>query len=176
MSPNAGGGGEWRSLSQWVQLYTGAQINFGDLTPYLTYGQDVWDRVSKCFVRDPTSLVVGSFGEDPMFRKTYNVTCISLVLYPERWKITTEWHPILVLDIYIFLQLNICFWSNRKLRSPSTSTVASRAWETSTRNKTRKFILTYHFIVKFFLHSYTTFTVLTSAYPLCHTDTYVFSA
>jgi hypothetical protein len=27
----------WRSLSQWVQLYTGAQINFGDLTTYLTY-------------------------------------------------------------------------------------------------------------------------------------------
>ncbi len=27
-----------RDLSQWVQLYTGAQINFGDLTPYLTYG------------------------------------------------------------------------------------------------------------------------------------------
>ncbi len=35
-SPNAGGGGELRGLSQWVQLYTGAQINFGDLTPYLT--------------------------------------------------------------------------------------------------------------------------------------------
>ncbi len=37
MSPNAGGGGEVRGLSQWVQLYTGAQINFGDLTQYLTY-------------------------------------------------------------------------------------------------------------------------------------------
>ncbi len=36
--PNAGGGGQLRDLSQWVQLYTGAQINFGDLTPYLTYG------------------------------------------------------------------------------------------------------------------------------------------
>jgi hypothetical protein len=24
-----------RGLSQWVQLYTGAQINFGDLTPYI---------------------------------------------------------------------------------------------------------------------------------------------
>ncbi len=32
------GGGELRGLSQWVQLYTGAQINFGDLTPYLNYG------------------------------------------------------------------------------------------------------------------------------------------
>ncbi len=35
MSPNAGE----MSLSQWAQLYTGAQINFGDLTPYLTYGR-----------------------------------------------------------------------------------------------------------------------------------------
>jgi len=40
MSPNAGGGRELRGLSQWVQLYTGAQINFGDLTPYLTYGNN----------------------------------------------------------------------------------------------------------------------------------------
>ncbi len=31
-----GGGGTLRGLSQWVKLYTGAQINFGDLTPYLT--------------------------------------------------------------------------------------------------------------------------------------------
>ncbi len=42
MSPNAGGKGGGNcgvsaGLSQWVQLYTGAQINFGDLTPYLTY-------------------------------------------------------------------------------------------------------------------------------------------
>jgi hypothetical protein len=38
MSPNAGGRGVLRGLSQREQLYTGAQINFGDLTPYLTYG------------------------------------------------------------------------------------------------------------------------------------------
>jgi len=37
MSPNEGGGVELRGLSQRVQLYKGAQINFGDLTPYLTY-------------------------------------------------------------------------------------------------------------------------------------------
>ncbi len=37
ISPNAGGGRCRVSLSQWVRLYTGAQINFGDLTPYLTY-------------------------------------------------------------------------------------------------------------------------------------------
>ncbi len=33
--PNAGGGGGLQGLSQWVQLYTGAQLNFGDLIPYL---------------------------------------------------------------------------------------------------------------------------------------------
>jgi hypothetical protein len=32
------GGGELRGLIQCVQLYTGAQINIGDLTSYLTYG------------------------------------------------------------------------------------------------------------------------------------------
>ncbi len=36
-SPNAGRGWELRGVSQWVQLCTGAQVNFGDLTPYLTY-------------------------------------------------------------------------------------------------------------------------------------------
>ncbi len=30
-------GRDLRDLSQWVQLYTGAQINFGDRTPYLAY-------------------------------------------------------------------------------------------------------------------------------------------
>ncbi len=35
--PKSGGEGELRGLSQWVQLYTGAQINFRDQTPYLTY-------------------------------------------------------------------------------------------------------------------------------------------
>jgi hypothetical protein len=37
MSPNAGGGGKLRGLSQWAQLYTGAPINFGDLTQYLSH-------------------------------------------------------------------------------------------------------------------------------------------
>ncbi len=37
MSPKCGG----LRARQWVQLYTGAQINFGDLTPYLTYKLDV---------------------------------------------------------------------------------------------------------------------------------------
>jgi hypothetical protein len=40
MSPNAGGGRELRVLSQSVQLYTGAQIYFGDLAPYLNYDKN----------------------------------------------------------------------------------------------------------------------------------------
>ncbi len=36
--PKWGGGGV-RGLGQWVQLYTGAQINFEDLTPSFTYGR-----------------------------------------------------------------------------------------------------------------------------------------
>ncbi len=45
-----GGGGEGgvavAGLSQWVWLYTGAQINFGDLTPYLIYDwQTRWQVV-----------------------------------------------------------------------------------------------------------------------------------
>ncbi len=41
------GEGGSRGLSQWVQLYTGAQINFGDLTTYLTYANDpVLSRLS----------------------------------------------------------------------------------------------------------------------------------
>ncbi len=43
MSPNAGGEGELRGFSQWVQLYTGSQINFGDRTP--TYGKtEAWSN------------------------------------------------------------------------------------------------------------------------------------
>ncbi len=34
MSPKCRGRGGLRDLSQWVQLYTGAQINFGNLTPW----------------------------------------------------------------------------------------------------------------------------------------------
>jgi hypothetical protein len=35
-----GGGGELLGLSQLVQLYTGAQLNFGDLIPYLSLTYD----------------------------------------------------------------------------------------------------------------------------------------
>jgi hypothetical protein len=38
-----GGGGKLVGLSQSVQLYTGAQINFGILPPYLNYA---WRRVN----------------------------------------------------------------------------------------------------------------------------------
>jgi hypothetical protein len=46
--PKCGGGGEMRGLrlSQLVQQYTRAKINFGDLTPYLTYGLEKNLRIS----------------------------------------------------------------------------------------------------------------------------------
>jgi hypothetical protein len=37
MSPNAGGGGGCGFLANEYSCAHGAQINFGDLTPYLTY-------------------------------------------------------------------------------------------------------------------------------------------
>ncbi len=49
MSPNAGWRGELRGLSQWVQLYTEAQINFGDLTPYLTYGIEELNIIGRTY-------------------------------------------------------------------------------------------------------------------------------
>ncbi len=44
-----------RGLIQWVQLYTEAQINFRDLTPYLTYdfmahGQIYNNEVTVCLL------------------------------------------------------------------------------------------------------------------------------
>ncbi len=42
LSPNAGGGRACGGLSQWVQLYTEAQINFGDIAPYLTFGINIY--------------------------------------------------------------------------------------------------------------------------------------
>ncbi len=37
MNTNAKRGGGLLGLGQWEQLYTGAQINFGDLPPFLTF-------------------------------------------------------------------------------------------------------------------------------------------
>ncbi len=53
MSPNAGGGGGCRvSANEYSCMYTGAHINFGDLTPYLTYAH----------------------GQNPVTRKNLNVS------------------------------------------------------------------------------------------------------
>jgi hypothetical protein len=40
MSPNAGGVASSQPMSTAVCMYTGAQINFGDLTPYLTLSRE----------------------------------------------------------------------------------------------------------------------------------------
>ncbi len=44
--PKYGGEGRVGGLSQIVQLYTGAQINFGDLTSYLPYNMEICRRYS----------------------------------------------------------------------------------------------------------------------------------
>ncbi len=47
-----GGGGGLRGLSQCVQLYTGAKINFGDLTPYLTQWRKLTGNGDLNFLKD----------------------------------------------------------------------------------------------------------------------------
>jgi hypothetical protein len=44
MSPNEGGGGCGVSANENICAH-GAQINFGDLTPYLTYGPAVYQAI-----------------------------------------------------------------------------------------------------------------------------------
>ncbi len=61
MNPIAEEGGELRGgLRQWVQQYTGAQINFGDLTPYLTYD---WSTICMLY-EDSLDTVEGMKGDD----------------------------------------------------------------------------------------------------------------
>jgi hypothetical protein len=55
-----GGGGELGVLSQRVQLYIGAQINFGDPPPYLTYDEKLlWTGRRNAQVLPRTFLAVG---------------------------------------------------------------------------------------------------------------------
>jgi hypothetical protein len=52
-SPNAGGGGEFaesQPMSTAVHNAHGAQINFGDITPYLTYGANLQYVAGGCKV------------------------------------------------------------------------------------------------------------------------------
>jgi hypothetical protein len=47
MSPNAGGGGvAGTGFQPEAELFTGAQINFGDLTPYLTYMHGLFQLIT----------------------------------------------------------------------------------------------------------------------------------
>ncbi len=54
-----GGGG---SLSEWEQLYTGAQIKFGYLTPYLTY-----DHKCRCMLNRRHRTALSSFNKKITF-------------------------------------------------------------------------------------------------------------
>jgi hypothetical protein len=68
MSPNAGGGGELRSLSQLVQLYTGAQINFRDLT--LSYVCTAKTKYRKFETNIPRKGISG-----PQFQFSHSCVC-----------------------------------------------------------------------------------------------------
>ncbi len=98
MSPNAGGGGGLRGLSQWVQLYTGAQRNFGDLTPYLTD-------------------VLHCKGTIPKIRNKYS---------QERNFAATAPIPTFMFlwAIYIFL-LSVCLFCWRKIGGPNVGIIRS---------------------------------------------------
>ncbi len=50
-----GGRGGLRGLSQWEQLWHGAQINFGDLSPYLIYESVLWKELLTDPYRGPRS-------------------------------------------------------------------------------------------------------------------------
>jgi hypothetical protein len=76
------GGEGLRGLSEWVQLYTGDQITFGDLTPYLTYASPQYARLLSHPSRPP--VYAGTFYWFLTFRarvpiKTYP-SCGSAVL------------------------------------------------------------------------------------------------
>ncbi len=95
MSPNAGGGGKLRGLGQWVQLYTGDQINFGDLSPYLTYDlvndtytrRPITEEVQIRPVLYPSSILFDSKAEEGMGRSgrkanaALSLSFVNLVMY-----------------------------------------------------------------------------------------------
>ncbi len=64
MIPNVRGGGKLRDLlRQWVQLYSTAQINFEDRTPYLTYGEKGAKTTGKINWTEISRLAVVSLGQ-----------------------------------------------------------------------------------------------------------------
>jgi peptidoglycan hydrolase-like protein with peptidoglycan-binding domain len=90
VSPNAGGRGALRGLkptSEAVHLYKGAQINFGQLTPYLTYemagqicGRFLANFVQKGSERDRTSGSFFSFSYSLLFEaNTSNIIFLPLI-------------------------------------------------------------------------------------------------
>ncbi len=70
--PKCGGErGELRGISQWVQLYTGAQINFGDLTLYSTYAGTDPPLPNKPTDPDPDLI-------KNLFHKSILISCIPI--------------------------------------------------------------------------------------------------
>jgi hypothetical protein len=65
MSPNVGGGGGCGVSANENICAHGAQINFGDLTPYLTYGPAVYQAI---VVDDATASVTKYLSPDDLCR------------------------------------------------------------------------------------------------------------
>ncbi len=94
LSPNAGGG---RSLCQWVQLcgayIHGTQINFGDPTPYLTYGSKNQPRVYPyCIVRQCYGSASFWSGSDFPFDAG---PCLSYPTFYTCWKIGNHFFTLI---------------------------------------------------------------------------------
>ncbi len=74
------GGGEWPMSTavhrKWVQLDTGAQINFGDLTPYLTYASSLKHKIHTVYTTEYTEL-------QPLLSGVHSVMRVKLVLAGE---------------------------------------------------------------------------------------------
>ncbi len=75
MSPNAGGGeGSCGVSANEYSLYTGAQINFGDLTAYLTYVIKSFSTLQRTNTKNSKQLFPKKElrGHSPDFRSAYS--------------------------------------------------------------------------------------------------------
>ncbi len=130
--PKSGGG---ESLSQWVQLNTGAQINFGDLTPYLTYGYNnafTYDvlgyncgrwNVARGSTSDPQNKCFTNFAGVP-FKRISKILILWRQL--EQQTATPMNRALVPPDTFIKRQVTACPGQSCRARWPNYSTRSSR--------------------------------------------------
>jgi hypothetical protein len=101
------GRGEFRGLSHLVQLWHGAQINMGDLTPYLTYGwktafsvsfQYMYEYIDFTYLISARSVVisVSSHGRPGVWdiSQEYETFTMSMRHYPRVWDTSQEYETL----------------------------------------------------------------------------------